>query len=82
MVRMAFLSEIEEVQALYQSENKVFGFISKPMIKEAILHKELLVTISDNTIVGCCKFHKRKDYVTVIYEIVVRKDFRKDLEKN
>jgi GNAT superfamily N-acetyltransferase len=76
MIRFGKVCEVLEIQALYKANSETFGFINRAMITEAIESKRLLVDFLNGVIRGVCTFNKRKDLVTVIYEIVVKDKYR------
>lgn len=78
MIRLANESDIERIQKIARKSSKEVGFVMRDALKNSI-KKDSLIVIEDNDgVVGFCNFNKRKkDSVTVIYEICVLKEFRR-----
>jgi ribosomal protein S18 acetylase RimI-like enzyme len=79
-LRYATRFDIDRVKALLDSAKDIFGFIPRPAIWGSIAKGELIVAtpyINSQDIVGFCRFHKRRDSVTTIYELYVKQEHRK-----
>lgn len=68
--------EIDIVYKLFNKYSKEVWFVMKPTIRERLNKKELTIYRKDDKIIWACSFHKKRDWFTVIYEIVVDKDYR------
>lgn len=77
MIRLATEQDIDTISKIASKSSKEIGFVMKVAMKEAIKKDSLIVYERNRQVVGFCKFNKRKkDGVTVIYEICVLKEFR------
>lgn len=79
MIKILKQREIEKIEQIYKLFNKYskeVGFVLKPSIIESTMKGEVIYIEQNNQIVGACKFHKRKDGIITIYEIVVDDRFR------
>lgn len=77
MIRLAIENDIDTISKIAGKSSKEIGFVMKVAMKEAIAKNSLIVVERNKEIVGFCKFNKRKkDGVTVIYEICVLKEYR------
>lgn len=77
MIRLATEKDIDTIAKIASKSSKEIGFVMKVAMKEAITKDSLIVVERNKEIIGFCKFNKRKkDGVTVIYEICVLKEYR------
>ena len=77
MIRLATEKDIDTISKIASKSSKEIGFVMKVAMKEAITKDSLIVVERNREVVGFCKFNKRKkDGVTVIYEICVLKEYR------
>lgn len=77
MIRLATEQDIDTIAKIASKSSKEIGFVMKVAMKEAITKDSLIVVERNKEIIGFCKFNRRKkDGVTVIYEICVLKEYR------
>ena len=72
-VRLANLEDINRIKLLADKHRKELGFIIRSALVESVNHNRLLIEDYSGAF---CHFRKRKDNVTVIYEICVPMQFR------
>jgi len=72
-VRLANLEDIDRIKLLADKHRKELGFIIRSALVDSVNHNRLLVEDCSGAF---CNFRKRKDNVTVIYEICVPAEFR------
>jgi ribosomal protein S18 acetylase RimI-like enzyme len=68
MIRLARMSEIDAIKQVAQKHSREIGFILRPALVEAVKRGELLIDTASG---GFCHYHRRRDGVSVIYEICV-----------
>lgn len=73
--------ELDEAYKLFckfsnMKSDEFVWFVSKWQIRESVKNKECIVYKIDNKIVWVCKFHKRRDGYTTIYEICSDREYR------
>lgn len=73
MIRLAKLTDIDNVKNTAKLMVKEVGFILRPALVDAVRREELI--FEDRTD-SFCHYHTRKDGVSVIYEICVLKENR------
>ena len=77
MIRLATEQDIDTISKIASKSSKEIGFVMKVAMKEAITKDSLIVVERNKQVIGFCKFNKRKkDGVTVIYEVCVLKEYR------
>lgn len=69
MVRPAELQDVDAIKAIADKYSNEIGFVMRPALDEHCKKGFLLVAESGGKIIGFCNFNKRKDGVSVIYEI-------------
>lgn len=73
----ATLNDIAGIKGLAAKHTKELGFILRPALEEAVKRGELLCAKDfDCNIAGFCHYHRRRDGVSVIYEICVNPEVR------
>lgn len=75
-IRFATEDDIEIISKIANKNTKELGFVMKVALKESILRNFLKVCEYNDKIVGFVNFRKRKDGITIIYELCVLKEFR------
>lgn len=77
MIRLATEQDIDTIAKIAAKNSKELGFVMKVALKNSIAKDSLLVAEKEGRVIGFCNYNKRKrDGVSVIYEICVSKDFR------
>lgn len=71
------LDSIEYIYKMYNKYVKEVGFVMKPTIIERAKSKEVIYLTVDEKIVAVCNFHKKRNFLTTIYEIVTDLEYRK-----
>jgi RimJ/RimL family protein N-acetyltransferase len=73
MIKQASLSDIPAIKKVADKHTKEIGFIMRPAFEASCNQGEL---IFDEESISFCRFHKRRDYITTIYEVCVPREFR------
>jgi ribosomal protein S18 acetylase RimI-like enzyme len=73
MLRLAHNDEIDTIKRVAAKHTRELGFILRPALEEAVRRGELLF---DQGTGAFCHYHRRRDGVTVIYEICVPPEAR------
>ena len=68
-VRHADMQDIDAIKSIADKYSNEIGFVMRPALEEHCKKGFLLVAESGGEIAGFCNFNKRKDGVSVIYEI-------------
>lgn len=79
-IKYASLSDIDGVKKIADknSGEKLLGFVLRPALIENAKKKHLIVAKIGDEVIGFVNFNvRKKDKVTVVYEICTRVDFRK-----
>ena len=76
MIKKANLGQVDQVKEIADKYTEELGFIVKASVIEAIKNEELIVKIQNGDVIGFCKYHRRKDNWTTIYEIAVLEEYR------
>lgn len=77
MIKKANLGHVSRIKEITDNNSKQLGFITRGSVIESIKNKELIIKEYENKIVGLCKYHKRQDNWTTIYDIVVQEKYRR-----
>jgi N-acetylglutamate synthase-like GNAT family acetyltransferase len=72
MIRQATINDIDNIKRVADCYKKELGFILRPALVEAVNRGELLYHESG----AFCHWHRRRDQVSVIYEICVPDEAR------
>lgn len=75
-VRPAEMQDIDAVKVIADKYSNEIGFVMRPALEEHCKKGFLLVAESNNKVIGFCNFNKRKDGVSVIYEICTDYKYR------
>ncbi len=70
------IEDIDEAYKFINKFSKEVGFVIKPSFYDKINKKESIIIKDNDKIIALCNFHKRKDNISVIYEIAVDKEYR------
>ena len=73
MIRLATTADIDRIKDVAKRYTHELGFILRPALEEAVRRGELLY---DPPTGSFCHYHRRRDGVSVIYEICVPKEAR------
>jgi len=80
-VRYATLFDVDSVKYLLDANRDIFGFLPRPVVESAVEKREVIVVevkeLLPINFAGFCRFHKRRDGQTTIYEIFVRREYRR-----
>lgn len=76
MVRLATLDDIDAIKNIADKHTREIRFVLRPALIEHCKKETLLVAVIDNSIVGFCNYHRRKDNINTIYEICVDDNHR------
>lgn len=76
-ITMANLKDLEDIKAIADNNKIELGFLIRSAIKESILEERLCVSKNGGEIIGFIRFRHRKDNVTKIYDMCVRKENRR-----
>ena len=79
-LRYATRFDIDRIKALLDSTKNVFGFIPRPAVWHSIAKGELIVATpyyDSQDVIGFCRFHRRRDGVSTIYEVYVEPEYRR-----
>lgn len=76
MVRLATLDDIDAIKNIADKHTREIGFVLRPALIEHCRKGTLLVAVIDNSIIGFCNYHRRKDNISTIYEICVDDNYR------
>jgi len=72
LMRPADVGDVGVCSRLTQAHRHELGFTTRSMLLSSIAHRSLAVAVLDGEVVGLVRFNVRKrDSVTVIYELVV-----------
>ena len=72
-IRQASLEEIDVIKQVADAHTKELGFILRPRLELAVERGELLCEVCTGAF---CLYHRRRDGITVIYDICVPADNR------
>ncbi len=72
VIRNATLDDINHIKQIADKNKTELGFVLRPALMEAVQRGELLY----NPLGAFCHWHRRRDGVSVIYEICVLKKLR------
>lgn len=75
-IRRARLADVDGIKKLAQRHSDELGFVMKCTIEQGIGRGELLVAAADDEVVGFANTHRRRDGVTVLYELAVAEEHR------
>lgn len=76
-VRLAELDDIDKIKKIADKYAKEIGFVLKPALIENIKKGSVIVAIDGSEVLGFVNYNRRKrDDVSVIYEIAVDKKYR------
>lgn len=78
LIRFAVDTDVAAVQAIAYQYRDELGRVMRPALQEAIRRRTLLVADMRGRIVGFCNYRARRDGVSVIYEIAVLPEFRRN----
>lgn len=73
MIRQATLDDVEDIKKVAARHPHELGFLLRPVVIESINKSQLLY---EDVSQGFCRYHKRRDGVTVLYEMCVPAEFR------
>ena len=73
MIRLAMMNDIDAIKQVAKDYTHELGFILRPALEAAVQRGELLY---DPPTGAFCHFHRRRDMVSVIYEICVPDEAR------
>lgn len=76
-IRKAELADLYDVKQIADSYKQELGFILRPVLARSIDHRELLVAINGEGIIGFMQYHHRRDTQTTLHNIVVKSRYRK-----
>lgn len=75
-VRPANIQDIDAIKVIADKYSNEIGFVMRPTLEEHCKKGFLLVAEFDGQVIGFCNFNKRKDGVSVIYEICTEYRYR------
>ena len=78
-IKYLTVNEVEKIDVIYKLMNKFsgeVGFVIKNSLFQSAERNELVYLQVNNQIVSVCNFHKRRDFITTIYEIVTDLEYR------
>lgn len=75
-IRLATNEDIDLISKIANKNSKELGFVMKVALRESVLRESLIVCEYYDEVVGFCHFRKRKDGITIIYELCIKKEFR------
>jgi hypothetical protein len=73
MIRQATLDDIGQIKAVADRYKRELGFVLRPALAAAVGRNELLFHPGSGAF---CHYHRRRDGVSVIYEICVPEEFQ------
>lgn len=68
-VRHADMQDIDAIKSIADKYSNEIGFVMRPALEEHCKKGFLLVAESGDAVIGFCNYNRRKDGVSVIYEI-------------
>lgn len=76
-LRWAVLDDIQAIQKIAGYYRNELGRVMRPSLEESVARRTLIVSFAqDGSITGFCNFRRRRDGVSVIYELAVEKSRR------
>ena len=70
--------DVQCIKRMLDANKDLFGFLPRAAATQSIARAELIVAMTvEREIVGFCRFHKRRDKQTTIYELYVEADHRR-----
>lgn len=76
MIRYGINEDIPAIRRIAQQHSKELGYVMYPALRQSIQKYELFVAVADRQVVGFCRWHKRRDEWSTIYELAVHRDFQ------
>lgn len=70
------MADLNNIKEIADNNKKNIGFISRPMLEESIIRKQLFISVEDNQITGFINYRHRNDNQTTIYEVCVNDKYR------
>lgn len=74
LIRWAVEADIPAVQRIAYQYRKELGRVMRPALQESIARRSLLVAEHAGRVVGFCNYRRRRDGVSVVYEIAVERE--------
>ena len=77
-VRVACSEDLSVIKEIADANKEEIGFILRAIFEASIKSDEVFVACKDTNVVGFVRWHRRRDGWSTVYEICVRRDFRRE----